>query len=89
MDDPLLVGHLEGLRNLRRNREGVVERDWTLRDPVGQRRPFDELEDERSEHAALRLIFLNAIDAADVRVIERREDLGFALEARQPIGVVG
>ena len=31
---------------------------------------------------------LDAVDGGDVGMIQRGEDLGFALEARQPIGVV-
>ena len=69
--------------------ERFVERDRTLRNPVSQRRALDELEDQRSNLAALGLVFLKPVDAADVRVIERREHPGFSLEAGQPVGVVG
>jgi len=46
VDDPLLVGGLEGLGNLRRDRERFVERDRPLGDAIGQSRTLDELEDE-------------------------------------------
>ncbi len=32
---------------------------------------------------------LTLLSLPDVRVVQRREDLGFALEASQPLGVVG
>jgi hypothetical protein len=53
----------------------------------GQRDPRREpkrLEDERAH--AVRL--LEAVDAPDVRVVERREQLGFAAEARRAHRVV-
>ena len=33
------------------------------------------------------LAFFEAVDRGDVRMVERREDFGFALEAREPVGV--
>ena len=39
MDDALLVGGFERLGDLPRDREGLVDRDRTLRNPVGQRHP--------------------------------------------------
>jgi hypothetical protein len=33
-------------------------------------------------------VFLNAVDLRDVRVVERRQDLGFAFKAGQPLGVL-
>ena len=62
----------------------LVERNRTLRNPVGERRPFDQFEHERAD--AVR--FFQAVDRADVRMIQRREDLGFPLKARQAIGIV-
>ena len=45
---------------------------------------FDQLHDERADAAG----FFEAVDRRDVRMIERREELRFALEARQPVGVL-
>ena len=53
------------------------------RDAVGQRRSFDEFEDESRD--AVR--FFQAVNAADVRVIQRRERLRFTLKAGDPLGV--
>ena len=53
------------------------------RDAVGQRRPLDELHHERARAATL----FEAVDLRDVRVIERGQELGFALETREPVRV--
>ena len=47
--------------------------------------PVDQLHHQRA-HA---LGVLEAVDLRDVRMIERREDLRFALEAGETIGIVG
>ncbi len=83
MDDALLVRGLERLDDLPRNRQRLVERQRTLRDTVGQRRPLDELHHERARAATL----FEAVDLRDVRVIERGQELRFALETREPIRV--
>ena len=46
---------------------------------------LDEFEDERAYTAAL----LKAVDSGDVGMIQRREDLRFALESRQTLGISG
>ena len=53
--------------------------------PIRQRRPFDELEHERSHAVGL----FDAVNRPDVRVIERREQPRFPLEPRQPLGIAG
>ena len=53
--------------------------------PVGQRRALDQLEDEGGDG----LRFLEAVDGADVGMVERRQHLRFALESRQPVRVGG
>jgi hypothetical protein len=40
MDDPLFMRRFERLGNLPRDRQHLVERDRSLRDPIGQRGPF-------------------------------------------------
>ena len=52
---------------------------------VRERRPFDELHHQRDSA----LCFFEAIDGGDVRVVQRRQHLGFAPETRQPIGISG
>ena len=34
-------------------------------------------------------LFFEPVDGGDVRMIQRREDFGFALKARQSIGISG
>ena len=48
--------------------------------PLRERGTLDELEHER--------ILLEAVNARDVRMIQRREELGFALEPRQTFAIV-
>ena len=83
MDDPLLVRRLERLGDLARDRQRLLDRDRSARDPIGERRPFDQLEHQRLDAVGL----LEAVDRRDVRMVERREHLRLALEARQPLGV--
>ncbi len=83
VDDPLLVSGFEGLGDLLRDRQCLVDWNRALCDSVGERRPLDQFHDERRHAVAL----LEAVDVRDVRMVQRREDFGFALEPRQPLGV--
>ena len=47
MHDAVLVRDLEGLRDLFGNAQRVDDRYRSLRDPIGERLPFDQLEHER------------------------------------------
>jgi hypothetical protein len=49
MDDTLFVSGFDRVCHLSRNRQGVVYRERILRDPVRERRPFDEFHDERRQ----------------------------------------
>ena len=53
--------------------------------PLRQCRALDKLEDERL-HA---IRFFESVNRGDVGMIERREDLRFAFEAREAIGIEG
>ena len=46
MDDALLVRGVERVGDLPRDAERLVERSAALPDPLGQRRPLDQLHDE-------------------------------------------
>ena len=50
---------------------------------VGERLALDELEDQEPDAVGL----LEAVDRADVRMIQRGEHARLALEAREPVGV--
>ena len=47
MNDTLLVRGFEGFCNLLRNRQRLDESDGSLRDAIGQRRAFDQLQHPR------------------------------------------
>ena len=85
VDDALLVGGFERLSNLLGDGQGFVKRDRPLLDAIRQRRPFDQFEDQRPNALGLR----QPVDAPDVGVVQRGEDLGFPLEPRQAVGVGG
>ena len=55
-----------------------------LRDPIGKRRAFDQLQDQRMDLATV----LEPVDAADIRMIQRGQHVRLAREARPPIGIV-
>ena len=55
------------------------------RDEFGQILAVDEFHHERADAGAV----FDAVDGRDVRMIQRRERLGFAGESREPIGVAG
>jgi hypothetical protein len=85
MDDPFVVCRLERVDDLARDRQrfGHGKRAGQL-EFSRERFAVDELE---YQEPCPRLV-VESVDAADVRVIERREYLGLALEARDPFGIV-
>ena len=84
MDDPLLVRGFERLGDLLRDRQRLVERDGAARDALPPR-SSPSTSSITSARTSVRL--LEAVDVRDVRMIQRGEDFGFALEAREPIGI--
>ena len=86
MNDALLVRRFERLRDLPRDRQRLVERNRASRDPSASVVALDQLQDERVRSPSS---FLEPVDAADVRMVQRREHLRFALEAREAIGIGG
>ena len=85
MDDSLLVRRFKRLGDLLRHRQRLVDGNGPLRDPIGERRAFDQLHDQGSYAAGV----FEAMDLRDVRMIERGEHLRFTTEAREAIGIVG
>ncbi len=69
--------------DLHRDTERLIGRYSAFFDAVGERRSLDELHDECRR--AVR--FLEPIDVGDVRMIERRQQFGLALEASQTLCV--
>ena len=84
MDDARFVTRFERVRHLLRDGDGFFDRNGALRDSLRQRGAFDELERERFDTVG----FLKAIDACDVRMVQRREELGFALEPSKSLFVL-
>ncbi len=75
MNDPLLVGGFERVRDLLRDRERLVDRNRSARDALRQVVALDEFHHERRDARAL----LQAIDRGDVRMVQRGERRGVSL----------
>ena len=60
-----------------------VNRDGSSRNPIGQRRSFDEFEHEGAHAVAL----LESIDSPDVRIVQRGQHARFAVETSQAVRV--
>ena len=66
MNDPLLVRGFEGIRNLRRDRERLADRDRALRNAVSERWSFDQLHHERRRT----LGSFQAVDGRNVEMVQ-------------------
>jgi len=89
VNDPVLVRRLERFRNLPPNRERFAQGNRALRDAVGKRRALDQLEDQGAYGVSgFSWTFLQAVNATDIRMIERGERLRLALEAGDATGIV-
>jgi hypothetical protein len=93
VNDASLMRRCERFRDLARNRQRLVDRNRPLCDSLGERRSLNQLHDQRA-HSPTRptrltrpIRLLKAMDRGDVRMIQRREQLRLALEARKPFGV--
>ena len=93
MDDPLFVGRFERLRDLPRDRQRLINRNRLVRETIGERRSLDQLQDEGLQCGLPRAWrgdrFFKAVNRGDVRMIERGQDLRFALEACEPVDIEG
>ena len=76
---------LQRLGNLLRDRQRLIQRDRPCDDPVGKRRAFNQLQDERLGVVTL----LDAVDGGDAGVVQAGEHLRFPLEPGEPVGVSG
>ena len=83
MDDPLLVRCFERVRDLPGDGQRLIDRHRTARDPLRQIVTLDEFHDEGGQASAL----LEAVDAGNVRMIQRGERLRFTLKPRKAVGV--
>ena len=60
MHDPALVRRLQPFGNLSRDRQGLVDGNWTFSQAIGECDAVDELQDERTQPVGL----LEAVNAA-------------------------
>ncbi len=83
--DAALVGLLERLRDLAGDVDRLVDRQRAALQALGEILARDQL--EHQERGAVG--FLEPVDRRDVGVVERGEQLGLALEARETLRVAG
>ena len=84
MDDSLVVRRFQRLGDLRRDGKGFFERNRALPDSIGQRRPLNQLHDQRPNPISL----LKAVDGRDVGMIQCSESLRLTVESCEPIGIL-
>ena len=85
MNNALLMGGFERLGDLSGDGQGFINRDGPFGNPVGQLRSLDEFEDQ-----GLRVTGrFQTVNRADIGVIQRRQDFGFALEPSETVRIGG
>ncbi len=82
--DAFFVRRLERVRDLARDLDRLGHGDRPADQPIRERRSLDELELEE-RHA---VDVLHAVDRRDMRMIQRREQHRFLLEACEPVGLL-
>src|SRR5450631_3063778 len=84
MDDPGAVGFLEGIADLYAALQHLLQRQRTFLQPVVKALALHEL------HHQIRgsVLCAHVVEHADVRMIQRRNDPGFALEPLLRLGIV-
>ena len=85
MDNALLVGRLQRLGDLLRDRQRLVDGNGSPHDAIGQGWPLDQLHDEGGRAGTL----LQPVDDGNVWMIQRGEHFRFPLEAGQSLGILG
>jgi hypothetical protein len=83
MDDAFLMRRIERVNDLSGDCQRLGEEQRSRRDLMGERRAFDEFEDERLDA----IDFFHAMDGGDVRMVQRREQLRLMLETRETLVV--
>jgi hypothetical protein len=84
VDDALLVGFLQGFRDLASDAQRFVHRDGTALQPLREILALDQLEDEQR----LAVQLFETVDRGDVWMIQRGEQVGFTAEAGESFGVL-
>jgi hypothetical protein len=83
MDDAAVVGRFESRRDLAGDRQGLVDGQRTIEKTIGEGRPFNKFQNERLDTVR----FFESVNSRNVRMIERRKHLGFALQACDALGI--
>ena len=74
---------VERLGDLARSGEGLGNRQWPALETIGERRSLDQLENQRRQAIG----FFEAVNRADVRMVERGKQARFACETGTALGV--
>lgn len=82
VNDAVIMGGAERLCDLERNRQRLIDWNGPSGNAIGERGSVDELEDQGASARA----FLDAVNRRNVRMIQRRQHLRLALEAREAMG---
>src|SRR5688572_8433318 len=83
--DALAMCGFERLGDLSCRPECFGNCQWSCPEPIGERQPVDQF-----EHQATNILgLLKTVDCGDVRMVERREDPRFTLEAATSIVIGG
>ena len=85
MNDALLVRRLERVGDLLRDGKRLVDRKRPSRDTLREIVALHQFHDE----GLCAVGFLDAVDARDVRMVERSQHFGFALKTREPVAIGG
>src|SRR6185295_9622010 len=85
MNNASAVRSLESFGNLVGDSERFHRRDWTAGDALCESFTFDKFHDQKVRA----LEFLEAIKNRNIGVIQRGEHLGFTLESRNSIRILG
>ena len=83
-DSPRMSG-LERIKHLLEDRQRLLRRERTAAHPIGERVALDKFEDQIRDASGL----FEVVDGRNVGVIDRCDRLGFAVKARETIGIVG
>jgi len=77
------VGGFERAGDLQRQAQGLFQRQMPAVQPLGERVALHQLQHQETRPAGL----FEAVDAGDVRMVERRQRAGLALESGEPVGI--
>jgi hypothetical protein len=85
MDDAGSMSRVQRVRDVDAERQDDLNLQWTPCDPVLQRQSVQKLHGDEG----LAVLVVNFVDGADVRMIQCRSSLGFALKAGEGLRIFG